>query len=69
MDPVTAGLSLITTIVKMIADAKTAGSEEHASIVAKFEAASQLIADSAQSANDALADEIAKDKEALKVHP
>jgi uncharacterized protein (UPF0212 family) len=53
-DLVTAGLSLVETIISMIRDAQQAKSEEHAAIIAKFERAEAALTDVAKEANDVL---------------
>lgn len=54
MDLVAAAVSLITTIVKMIGDAKTASAEKSADIAARFAAAESALAGAADAAHKEL---------------
>lgn len=54
MDLATAAIGLISTIIKMIADAKTASDEKSADIAARFAAAESALAGAQAEAHAAL---------------
>ena len=55
-------ISLIAKVVQMAEDAKGASQEKHDSIMGRLKAAEDSLATAADSAHQALADELAKDK-------
>lgn len=61
-----AGVDLISQIVAMIQEAKTAKTEAHAAILTRLQAASLALATAADSAHKALAEETALDQGLVK---
>lgn len=61
-----AGVSLISTIVQMIKNAQAAKGEQHDAILAHLQAADAALKSAQDDAHKALADELAKDSDALK---